>query len=81
MKAASSSPGPMPHNLPRKPLYPNNLLNPDSFERFERALAQQYAREHLSKQNPNRSSNQVFEPRFVPDCAFLSHSSIILTAF
>jgi len=67
MKAASSpsssSGNALPHNPPRKPHYPNNLLNPDSLKRFERALAQQYAREYLSKHNPNRSPNQVFKPR------------------
>ena len=81
MKAASSSPSSstaraMPHNPPRKPHYPNNLLNPDSFKRFERALAQQYAREYISKHHPNRSQNQVFKPRCVPDCAFLSYPSV-----
>ena len=71
MKAASSSPSSssnrvMPHNPPRKPQYPNDLLNPESFKHFERALAQQYAREYLSKHNPNKSPNQIFRPRFAP---------------
>ena len=82
MKAVSSSPSsssnrPMTHNPPHKPHFPNNLLNPESFKRFERALAQQYAREYISRHNPhpNRSSTQVFKPRFVPDCALLPYFS------
>lgn len=69
----------MPHNPPRRPHYPNNLLDPDSLKRFERALAQQYAREYLSRHNPNKSSTQVFRPRSVPDFAFLSYFSVVLT--
>ena len=60
----------MPHNPPHKSHYPNNLLNPDSFKHFERALAQQYAREYLSKIHPNKSPNQVFRPRSVPELCF-----------
>jgi len=62
---SSSSNRPMTHNPPHKPHFPNNLLNPESFKRFERALAQQYAREYISRHNPNpnRSPNQVFKPR------------------
>jgi len=68
MKAASSSPPSssskrMPNSPPRRPNYPNDLLNAESFKRFERTLAQQYAREYLSKHNPNKSQNQVFKPR------------------
>lgn len=86
MKAASTSPSSssgnaLPHNPPRKPHYPNNLINPDSLKRFERALAQQYAREYLSKHNPNKSPNQVFKPRSVADCASLSYSSVAHIAF
>lgn len=83
MKAVSSSPSSssnrvMPHNPPRKPQYPNDLLNPDSFKRFERALAQQYAREYLSKHSPNKSQNQVFRPRFAP--RFFSYHFVALTS-
>jgi len=60
---SSSSNKAMPRNPPHKPHYPNNLLHSDSFKRFERALAQQYAREYLSRHNPNKSPNQVFKPR------------------
>ena len=75
MKAASPSPSSsshkqMPHNPPHKPHYPNNLLNPNSFKHFERALAQQYAREYLSRHNPNKPPNQVFKPRSVPELCF-----------
>lgn len=73
MKASSSSPpsSSMPHNPPRKPQHPNNLLDPDSLKRFERALAQQYAREYLSRHNPNKSpGQQVFKPRYVPTALF-----------
>ena len=85
MKAVSSSPRSssshvaLPHNPPRKPLYPNNLLNPDSLKGFERALAQQYAREYLSRHNPNKSPNQVFRPRSVLGCASPSRFLAVLT--
>jgi HSP20 family protein len=60
MKAASKSPTsssarPTAHHPPHKPHYPNNLLDPDALKHFERALAQQYAREYLSK-SPTSSS-------------------------
>ena len=47
---------------------PDNLIDPDSLKRFERTLAQHYAREYLSKHNPNKSPNQIFKPRCAPDC-------------
>jgi len=82
MKAASSpyapppsSDGAIPNKPPRQPHYINNMLDPDSLRRFERALAQQYAREYLSKHNPDESSSHVFRPRYVLlDCASLSSS-------
>ena len=74
--STSSSARPLPLNPPRKPHYPNNLLDPNSFKRFERALAQQYAREYLSRHNPKKSPTQVFKPRCAPDCAFLPFPSV-----